>query len=48
MGEFNSKAVYLRSNEILDCEWLCGVDYPWLGEQEARDEAVEEWRELVE
>lgn len=47
MGEFDSKAVYLRGNEILDCEWLCGVEFSWLAEQEARDEAIKEWRELV-
>ncbi|MCJ1432685.1 hypothetical protein MMC27_002042 [Xylographa pallens] len=41
------KVVMLRSRDTFDSERLCGVRYPWLGEQKARDEAIAGWRTLL-
>jgi len=41
------QTVYLRSREILDTETACGVRYPWLSSQEARDTAIQGWGRLV-
>ena len=37
----------LRSQNVIDTERLCNVKYDWLSRQEARDEAVEGWMELL-
>ncbi len=47
MDKFEPTVVYLRSRDVLDCKRMCGVEYPWLENQRAREEAVEKWRELV-
>ena len=41
------RTVYLRSQGTLDTEAACGVRYPWLSNQEARDSAVQGWEGLV-
>lgn len=41
------KVVILRSHDVIDTEKLCNVKYDWLSRQEARDEAVEGWMELL-
>ena len=35
----------LRSQDIFDSLGLCGVQYPWLASQDARDEAIQRWEE---
>ncbi|KAL8719406.1 MAG: hypothetical protein Q9225_003591 [Loekoesia sp. 1 TL-2023] len=41
------KTVMLRSADTFDAQALCGVEYPWLGSQEARSQAIEGWKGLV-
>ena len=41
------RTVYLRSQETLDTETACGVRYPWLSSQAARDSAIQGWEGLV-
>lgn len=37
----------LRSANTFNAQTLCGVEYPWLGSQEARSRAIEGWKSLV-
>ncbi len=37
----------LRSQQTFDTETECGVRYDWLMSQEARDDAVKGWEELL-
>lgn len=41
------QTVYLRSQETLDTEAVCGVRYQWLSDNEARDAAIQGWESLV-
>ena len=41
------KLVILRSQDTIDTEALCGVEYDWLSCQNARDEAVTGWMRLL-
>ncbi len=42
------KIVMLRSQDIFDCEALCGVHYPWLSSQEVRSDTIATWEMLVD
>lgn len=41
------RTVMLRSQQTFDTETECGVRYDWLMSQEARDDAVKGWEELL-
>jgi thioesterase domain-containing protein len=41
------RTVMLRSQNTLNTEALCGVRYDWLSQQEARDDAIVTWENLV-
>lgn len=41
------KTVYLKSEETIDTQAACGVQYPWLSDQNARIAAIREWETLV-
>ena len=41
------KVIMLQSRETLDCERLCGVQYPWISDQNTRAEAILAWEKLV-
>ena len=43
----DTKIVALRSKETLDCEGVCGVNYPWLSDQAVRSSAIDAWGKLV-
>ncbi|KAL9583818.1 MAG: hypothetical protein Q9212_002491 [Teloschistes hypoglaucus] len=41
------KTIMLRSADTFDTESRCGVEYPWLRDQEARRRSIEGWKGLV-
>ena len=41
------KVIILRSRETFDCDRLCGIQYPWISDQEARKAAIIAWEQLI-
>ena len=41
------KVIMLQSRDTFDSEALCGIQYPWLQEQEERKSAIKAWCKLL-
>lgn len=41
------QVLMLRNSESFDSLGLCGVKYPWLANLEARNTALQQWKDLV-